>query len=71
MWKMGRGERLTTRSLQHAVEGSFLVNPRNISSVPTCCLNTISYLEKKKKVSDIETQMKEQFSVTEQKTRNL
>lgn len=70
---MENGEKLTTRSSQHAVEESFLENPRNISSVPTCCLNIISYLKKKGGGVgiDTETQKKEQFSHKEKKTRNL
>lgn len=38
---------LTTISSQQAVEGSFPVIPKKTSSVPTCCLNEISYLPKR------------------------
>lgn len=33
---------------QHMDEGSFLLKPRNKSSVPTDCFSTISYLNKQK-----------------------
>lgn len=43
----GKQAQLTTISSQQAVEGSFLLIPKKTSSVPTCCLNEISYLKKK------------------------
>lgn len=42
-----QSSRLTTISSQQAVEGSFPVIPKKTSSVPTCCLNEISYLPKR------------------------
>lgn len=38
---------LTTISSQQAVEWSFLLIPKKTSSVPTLCLNKISYLGKR------------------------
>ncbi len=37
---------------QHMDEGSFLLKPRNKSSVPTDCFSTISYLNKQKHTSE-------------------